>query len=272
MAAPTATMCVAASITDSDGTTDLWIKQLDTGPLFRLTFDGTENLRAVWSQDGQFVTFLSNRAGQRDLWRKRADGSGQAELVLDRERAIQEFAFTPDGTWLVFVESDGRIVNGDIFAIRPGVDSVATSLITGKGSFLGEMSLSPDGRWLAYNLGGQVWVRPFPDIDAGLWQVSTVRGDEPRWAHNGRELFYQGGPNPGEQMVAEIIVDPSFAVGEQRVLFSLTPYLVGNGWAGYDIGPDDQRTMLLMAVEGEDERQLILVENFFEELRERVDN
>jgi serine/threonine-protein kinase len=263
---------LATSITDSDGTTDLWVKQLDTGPLFRLRFDGTENLRAVWSQDGQFVTFVSNRAGQRDLWRKRADGSGQAELVLDRERPIQEFAFTPDGTWLVFVESDGRIVNGDIFAIRPGVDSVATSLITGEGSFLGEMSLSPDGRWLAYNQQGQVWVRPFPDVNAGLWQISTVRGDEPVWAHNGRELFYQGGPSPGEQMVAEIIVDPSFAVGQQRVLFSLTPYLVGNGWAGYDMSPDDQRAMLLMAVEGEDDRQLILVENFFEELRERVDN
>jgi hypothetical protein len=152
------------------------------------------------------------------------------------------------------------------------VDSVATSLITGEGSFLGEMSLSPDGRWLAYNQQGQVWVRPFPDVNAGLWQISTVRGDEPVWAHNGRELFYQGGPSPGEQMVAEIIVDPSFAVGQQRVLFSLTPYLVGNGWAGYDMSPDDQRAMLLMAVEGEDDRQLILVENFFEELRERVDN
>ena len=263
---------LATSITDSDGTTDLWVKQLDTGPLFRLTFDGTENLRAVWSQDGQFVTFLSNRAGQRDLWKKRADGSGQAELVLDRERPIQEFAYSPDGTWLVFVESDGRTANADISAIRPGVDSVATPLITGGGSFLGEMSLSPDGRWLAYNLGGQVWVRPFPDIDAGLWQVSTVRGDEPMWAHNGRELFYQGGPNPGEQMVAEIIVDPSFAVGQQRVLFPLTTYLVGNGWAGYDISPDDQRLMMLMAEEGEDDRQLILVENFFEELRERVEN
>ena len=93
---------LVTSITDSDGTTDLWVKQLDTGPLFRLTFEGTDNLRALWSRDGQFVTFVSNRAGQRDLWRKKADGSAPAELVLDRERPIQEFVYSPDGTWLVF--------------------------------------------------------------------------------------------------------------------------------------------------------------------------
>ena len=263
----------STSITDSDRTTDLWVKQLDTGPLFRLTFEGTENLRALWSRDGQFVTFVSNRAGQRDLWRKKADGSGPAELVLDRERPIQEFAYTPDGTWLVFVESDGGTANADIYGIRPGVDSVATALVT-EGSSASEMSLSPDGRWLAYTWqqegGIHVYVRPFPDVDAGRWQISTTRGDEAVWAHNGRELFYQETANADVQMVAEIIVDPSFAVGEQRVLFPLATYLIGNGHAQYDINSDDQRLVMLNA--GELDSQLILVVNFFEELKERVGN
>ena len=264
---------LVTSITDSDGTTDLWVKQLDTGPLFRLTFEGTENLRALWSRDGGFVTFVSNRAGQRDLWRKKADGSGPAELVLDRERPIQEFVYSPDGTWLVFVESDGGTANADIYGIRPGVDSVATPLVT-EGSSASEMSLSPDGRWLAHTWeqGGdiQVYVRPFPDVDAGRWQVSTTRGDEAVWAHNSRELFYQGAGDPGEQMVAEIIVDPSFAVGQQRVLFPLATYLVGNGHPQYDISPDDQRLVMLKVEEVDS--QLILVVNFFEELKERVGN
>ena len=140
-----------------------------------------------------------------------------------------------------------------------------------------EISLSADGRWLAHSwlqegwLYPQVYVRPFPDVDAGRWQVSTVYGDEAVWAHNGRELFYQGTGQPGEQMVAEIIVDPSFAVGDQGVLFPLADYLFGNGHAQYDISPDDQRLVMLRAVEGED-RQLILVENFFEELKRLVPN
>ena len=54
--------------------------------------------------------------------------------------------------------------------------------------------ISPDGRWLAYesNASGrfQIYVRPFPDVDGGQWQVSTDGGTQPLWARNGEELFY----------------------------------------------------------------------------------
>ena len=40
---------LAVSILDSEGTFDLWVKQLDAGPLSRLTFEGTQNFRATWS-------------------------------------------------------------------------------------------------------------------------------------------------------------------------------------------------------------------------------
>src|SRR6266571_8027514 len=53
---------------------------------------------------------------------------------------------------------------------------------------------SPDGRWVAYqsNQSGrdEIYVRPFPDVNAGRWQVSTGGGAKPLWARNGRELFY----------------------------------------------------------------------------------
>ena len=67
-------------------------------------------------------------------------------------------------------------------------------------------------------------------------------------------------------------LDPSFAVGQQRVLFPLAPYLTGNGHASYDISPDNRRLVMSKTVEGEDANQLILVDNWFEELKERVPN
>jgi len=79
---------LALTIEDSEGNYDLWVKQLDTGPLSRLTFEGTENVRAVWTPDGQSLTFVSNRAGDYDLWTKCADGSGSAELLLDRDASV----------------------------------------------------------------------------------------------------------------------------------------------------------------------------------------
>ena len=55
-------------------------------------------------------------------------------------------------------------------------------------------AISPDGRWLAYtsNESGrqEVYVRPYP-AGAGRWQVSDNGGGYPRWARNGRELFYR---------------------------------------------------------------------------------
>ena len=54
-------------------------------------------------------------------------------------------------------------------------------------------AISPDGRWLAYtsNESGraEVYVRPFPS-GGGRWQISDAGGAFPRWARNGKELFY----------------------------------------------------------------------------------
>ena len=78
---------------------DLWVKQLDSGPLSRVTFEGTGNFRATWSPDGQSLMFLSDRNDvgvSSDLWTKRADGSGTATLVLDRESVVSEGLYSPD--------------------------------------------------------------------------------------------------------------------------------------------------------------------------------
>jgi serine/threonine-protein kinase len=51
--------------------------------------------------------------------------------------------------------------------------------------------LSSDEHWLAYasNESGrlEVYVRPFPNVDAGKWLVSTGGGGFPVWSPNGRE-------------------------------------------------------------------------------------
>ena len=54
--------------------------------------------------------------------------------------------------------------------------------------------VSPDGHWLAYEANGtgafEIYVRPFPDVTRGRWQVSTSGGTQPLWARSGQELFY----------------------------------------------------------------------------------
>ena len=167
---------LAISILDSQGVWDLWVKQLPAGPLTRVTFEGSENFRVTWSLDGQSLTFVSNRAGNHDIWTRPADGSGAAEVVLDRGGPIYEALYSPDDTWLVFREGGVGNGLGDIFAIRPAMDSVAVPLVVTEFMAYSPV-LSPDGRWLAYvsvrSGREEVYVRPFPDVGSGLTHVST---------------------------------------------------------------------------------------------------
>ena len=54
----------------------------------------------------------------------------------------------------------------------------------------GNPEISPDGRWIAYesNEAGtiQVWVRPFPNVNDGRWQISLQGGTRPAWSRNGK--------------------------------------------------------------------------------------
>ena len=268
---------LAISIPAPEGTTDVWVKQLDTGPLSRITTDGTRNRRPVWSPDGRSLTFLSDREGQQDVWTRRADGSGSTDLVLSTATGIEEISYSHDGTWLVYRErgvTGGVGVGVDIFAIRVGTDSVPVPVAV---SEFTERSpaLSPDGRWVAYvsDESGQneIYVRPFPDADSGLRLVSTAGGAEPVWAHDGRELFYRNG---ADSLVAvQVRTDSVFGWDSQVVLFSMAEYQRGNTHPIYDVNPDDQRfVMLRMGNEGAASAEAYLVMNWFEELRQRMGN
>ena len=148
--------------------------------------------RATWSSDGESLTFSSIRLGSGgwDVWTKRADGSGTAELVFDGD-AVGEALYSPDGTWLIFREGLTAQGRADIYAIRPGVDSVAVPLVATEFNEISP-TLSRDGRWLAYvsdqSGQAQVSVIPFPEgrFGGGQVVVSADGGGEPVWAHNGR--------------------------------------------------------------------------------------
>jgi Tol biopolymer transport system component len=196
----------------SDAGDDIWITELDQGPLSRLTFHGERELRPGWTPDGRSVTFVSDRAGQQDVYVKRADGTGPAELLLDLDVPIWEASWSPDGTWLIVRVGGAAEAQRDILGIRPGTDSVPVQLAATEFQETAP-TLSPDGRWLAYasdETGQQeVYVRPFPETEGGKWQVSTDGGRSPLWAHSGRELFYLNGA--GEMVAAQVVTEPSFS-------------------------------------------------------------
>jgi serine/threonine-protein kinase len=146
--------------------------------------------------------------------------------------------------------------------------------------------ISPDGRWLAVetNESGrpEVYVRPFPDVERGRWQVSTAGGRTPVWSRDGRELFYHA-PD-GVVMGVRVDGGASFAAsapvpivqGAYAYTFNApSPDASFGGFAArsFDVAADGRFLMLKPLPDDEEApaaSSIIVVQNWLDELVRRV--
>jgi hypothetical protein len=119
----------------------------------------------------------------------------------------------------------------------------------------------------------EIYVRPFPDVDGGRWQVSTSGGTNPLWSRECRELFYRNGD---AVMAVSVKTDPSFSPDTPRALFRGT-YASPNPVFGtpWDISPDSKRFLMIKEPAADNStagapHRINIVVNWLEELKERV--
>jgi hypothetical protein len=80
-------------------------------------------------------------------------------------------------------------------------------------------------------------------------------------------LFYKNGAD--QLMSVTFPGDPSGGLGREVALFSTAGYFRGDGHAMYDVTPDDQRFVMLRSRADAVGTELILVDNWAEDLAER---
>jgi serine/threonine-protein kinase len=261
----------AAVVIEDAARGDVWIKQLDRGPLSRLTFGGEYNGSPTWSADGRTVTFISFRRGNGDVWMKPADGSGSDSLVLDLEQNVYYAEWSRDAEWLV-VSVEGTRGGDDVFVLQAGADSARPILADPFNEF--HPALSPDGQWLAYvsdeSGRAEVYVRPFPAMTGGKWQLSTLGGIEPIWSATGRELYFRsldgseilavdlsrGPAATSSRTLTRLPAEDDFERNPRNRLFS--------------VSPDGRFLMIQRAGATDVSGDLVVVLNWFEELEAKV--
>jgi len=259
------------AVSTLDGSNNvLWVKQLDAGPLTRLSFDGALNYRPAWRADGRSLSFTSDRDRRFSfLFQIRADGSSKPDRLLANDTSqVDEAVWSRDGRWLVYRTGVSEGFR-DIHA-RP-LSGDTTRLTVAAGPFDEYMpAISPDGRWIAYvsveSGREEVYVRPFPETDRARWQVSIAGGSGPAWSHSGRELFYVD--RVDSLIAASVAGSTDFQVTSRRALFGTRPFVLLPFHRSYEVSPDDRSFLMLRRSRaiGAEANRLTVVLNWFEEL------
>jgi len=129
-----------------------------------------------WSPDGSMLAFASNRAGNWQIYVRRAEGGQEVNISNDPAQAYQP-AFSPDGTSIAFVSTRSS---------RSGLIKVGPYVGFGYRTYGGDV-------WIAPALGGPAR-RLVPD------------GFFPVWSPDGQKIAYISGPE-NHRAILEIPVE-----------------------------------------------------------------
>jgi len=179
---------------------DLWTVAADGTDPVRVTDDEAYDWNPVWSPDGAWLYFLSDRAGSMNLWRVAINEStgittGDPQPTTVPASYIRNVSLSADGrvgtyaTWTV-TNNLGRVR----FDARNGVVQGPLEPVTAGPNDFATLDVSPDGQQLVVHTSG----RQREDLyvmgsdGSGLRQLSSGPGKDrvPRWSFDGRQILF----------------------------------------------------------------------------------
>jgi Tol biopolymer transport system component len=198
------------------------------------------NWAPMWTPDGQRLLFLASGAGPDAIFWRPADGSGEAEHLLDARSAE---GWTNNGAALRYLTLTG---NGDygisLFDMttrttRPLIDLPATAQHSS--------AVSPDGRWIAYasNETGryEVWLEPLPTTTV-RYRLTRDGGSHPLWTPDGRSLYFD---RNRQLFRLSLNLDGPAPIGEPQPL-PITGFVQGEYRRQFDLMPSGREFLVLM--------------------------
>ena len=235
-----------------DGNLDVWVIDALKGLRSRLTSDPAQDLYPIWSPDGRSIVFGSTRNGPYNLYRRLAIDAGDEELLLPSAQSTQPADWSADGKFILYREIDAK--NGyDLRALptqgedRRPIPVAVSSVDELEGQF------SPNVRWVAYTSnftgGSEIYIAPFGH-SGGRQKVSRDGGVQPRWRHDGSELFYIAPDNSLMSVTITNLPDGELEAALPVSLFHTrlsSSAHVGSPKQQYAVSRDGQRFLMLVS-------------------------
>ena len=238
---------------------DIWTVEAIGGVARPVTMHEAHDINPVFSPDGKYLAFSSNRHGSYDVFVVPAVGGKPRRLTYDSGHDMVT-GWTPDGKNVVFFSTRGTAfpANNDCYTVpAEGGAEKKLPLFEGK-----EAHFSPSGTAVAFTRGPGTWYRRGyrGSSNDDIWvstldgakqtRVTTFDGQDsyPMWAADGHKLFYvsENGSKPGCNNVVcqELNGDNAPTGGLKRVTqhdedMVRRARISGNGeWIVYECGAD----------------------------------
>ena len=198
--------------------TQIWLADARTGEARQLTTAVKSSTQPVWSPDGRWLAFVSDRTDTRQIYRISTSG-GEAERLTSVEDGVNQFAWAPDGRALAFTmieplpaalkeraekygemtieDQDHRMVHLHHFDL----ETRETRQLTTGGFVVGSFAWSPDGTRIAFD--HRVNSDPASGHTADISLVTVASGQRellvsqdgpdsnPQWSPDGTAIAFQ---------------------------------------------------------------------------------
>ena len=203
------------------------------------TVVGRLNWAPVWSVDGGRLVFLVSGDRPDALYWRRADGTGDAEYLVDARSAE---GWVGGGSQLQFLTLTGNRDYGiSVLDLRTRMPA---TLIDLPGSAQHSGAVSPDGRWIAYasNETGryEVWLEPLPRTGV-RHQLTRDGGGHPLWLPDGRGIYFDR-----QQRLFRLAIDTaSPSANEPPMALPVQGFVQGEFRRQFDVMPDGRRFLML---------------------------
>jgi Tol biopolymer transport system component len=221
---------------------------LDRKSFSRFNVANSNQYGPVLSPDGSTIFYSGIGSAQAfDIFQKAAGGALPEQVLVASSKSKFSDDISNDGRYLIY-EEDNPKTKYDLLYVSLSGDKKPHPYLQTDGNEA-HAKFSPDGKWVAYgsdDIGrAEIYVRHFPDANAGKWQISTGGGDQPYWRADGKELYYL--TPEGALMSVEIRLEPTFNAGVPTVLFqtNVVPQgLIGSDRNQYAVSADGQRFLV----------------------------
>jgi dipeptidyl aminopeptidase/acylaminoacyl peptidase len=156
---------------------DVWLASWDGRQSLRLTNSAASEHSPRWSPDGEHIAFLTDRADKEagdQIWIIDRRG-GEARQLSHFDAPISAFAFSPDGSRLVF--------SAEVPAAKPAADKPAPIVID-------RLQFKQDERGYLHGSYRHLFL-----LDASSGAVSTLTAGafdeiQPTWSPNGKQIAF----------------------------------------------------------------------------------